>query len=236
MKNQSMRHRGMRQLLLLLATLPIGMASASEPLQTAPIHPALAHAPTRAYTRAGVPGDPINIAFVGSEDDLLRTMAAAHWDPADPITLRSSMRITVDSIVRRAYVDAPVSTLLIEGRKQDLAFEQPAARGPSKRHHVRYWRIDTVDNLGRPLWLGAATYDVSIGVSHTGWHVTHHIAADIDDERNKLLADIETAGAVAVTWLDDFQPDREGRNGGGDPYHTDGRLAIVTTRAPSPQK
>jgi hypothetical protein len=232
MKKQSMCYRSMRALLRLLTALPICVASASETPQPAPTHPALAHAPTRAYTRAGVPGDPINIAFVGSEDDLLRTMAAAHWDPADPITLRSSLRITVDSIARRAYVDAPVSTLLVDGRKQDLAFEQPAARGPSKRHHVRFWRIDSVDELGRPLWIGAATYDVSIGVSHTGWHVTHHIAADIDDERDKLLSDIQNGGGVAVTWLDDFQPDRAGRNGGGDPYRTDGRLAIVTTREP----
>jgi len=27
-------------------------------------------------------------------------------------------------------------------------------------------------------------------------------------------------------WVDQFHRDRQGRNGGGDPYFTDGRLAV----------
>ena len=34
----------------------------------------------------------------------------------------------------------------------------------------------------------------------------------------------------SVQWLDGFHEPLEGRNGGGDPWHTDGRLAIVTLR------
>ena len=196
-------------------------------------HPALSTAPTRSFTYAGIPGDPLNIAFIGSEDDLLRTMAAAHWLPADPITFRSSLRITVDSIVRRAYADAPVSSLFVNGNKQDLAFEQPATSNPSKRHHVRFWRMQPLDNLGRPLWFGAATFDERIGLSHVNRHVTHHIAANIDDERAKLLDDLQGVGGLTIGWIEDFQPQREGHNGGGDPFHTDGRLAVVAVAAPA---
>jgi len=195
-------------------------------------YPALAAAGTRSFTLKGVPGDPLNLAFLGSEGDLLRLMAKASWFPADPITLRSSLRITMDSIVHRPYVDAPVSNLYLTGRKQDLAFEQPAAANPSKRHHVRFWRIDAP---GPAQWMVAATYDTSIGLTRTNGHltdhVTHHISADVDAERDKLLADLRRVGGVTIDWVDDFQLERSGRNGGGDPFHTDGRLALVAVVA-----
>ena len=179
------------------------------------------------FTRSGHPGDPLNIAVIGGEDELLRLMADAHWEPADPITVRSSLRIAIDTVARRPYVDAPVSDLYVNGKKQDLAFEQPAASNPSRRHHVRFWRVDPQDPADRPLWIGAATFDASIGLSHTNGHFTHHIAADVDSERDKLLGDLQRAGNVAVRWIADFQKVHEGRNGGGDAYHTDGRLAVI---------
>ncbi|MEP6941026.1 MAG: LssY C-terminal domain-containing protein [Rudaea sp.] len=195
----------------------------------------LAGAPTRSFTAAGVPGDPLNIAFVGSEEELQRAMAAARWMPADPITFRSSLRITLDSLVRRAYAEAPVSSLYVEGRKQDLAFEQPAASNPSRRHHVRFWRLSHPGASATPtesLWVGAATYDARIGLSRVNRHLTHHIAADIDEERDKLLDDLRTGGGIGIGWIEGFQPEREGRNGGGDAFHTDGRLALVSVLAP----
>ena len=71
----------------------------------------------------------------------------------------------------------------------------------------------------------------SVGLSHTSGQVTHHIAPDIDVERDRLVAELREAGlAQSVDWNDDFHPEREGKNGGGDPWHTDGRLAIVTLR------
>jgi hypothetical protein len=182
---------------------------------------------TRSFTSSGRPGDPLNIAVVCSEDELLRVMAAAQWYPADPITFRSALRITIDSVARRPYADAPVSNLYINGKKQDLAFEQPAANNPSKRHHVRFWRVDLPNPLHGMLWIGAATYDASIGLSHTNGHITHHIAADVDNERDKLLDDIQGVGSAAIHWIDNFQPIRQGRNGGGDRFSTDGRLALV---------
>lgn len=192
---------------------------------------ALASAGTRSFTSAGVPGDPLNIAFVGSEEELLKLMAQARWFPADPITFSSSLRITVDSIARRPYADAPVSNLFVQGKKQDLAFEQPAANNPSMRHHVRFWRIEALDDQARPLWVGAATYDTRIGLSHVNRRITHHIAADVDSERDKLVGDVQNVGGVSINWIDNFQPDRNGRNGGGDPFHTDGRLALIATVA-----
>jgi len=190
-------------------------------------HPALLDAPWLTHTSSGIPGDPLNIALVGAEQDIHRAMLAAGWYPAEPITLASSLRMAADVVFKKPFDDAPVSSLYLWGRKEDLAFEQMVGDNPRHRHHVRYWRSAQLDADGRPLWLGAATLDVRVGLSHTTGQITHHIGSDVDAERDKILHEIQKAGGLAtVYWIDGFNPELEGRNGGGDRWHTDGRLAV----------
>ena len=180
------------------------------------------------------PGDPVNIALVGSESDVVHAMRAAAWFPADPITLGTSLRIAADSALRRPDDDAPVSDLFLFGRKQDLAFEQPVGNSPRQRHHVRFWRWDQLDD-GRPVWFGAATYDERVGLSYTTGQVTHHIGPDVDAERDRIAAEVSRAGCAEQTrWIDGFHSVLEGRNGGGDPWRTDGRLEVVALKLCAP--
>jgi hypothetical protein len=185
-------------------------------------------APRRTQTRKGIPGDILNVALVGSEEELITAMHKAGWNPADPITLRSSLRIVASTVLHRAYEDAPVSNLYVFGHKQDLAFEQEVGGDARKRHHVRFWKSLMVDPKGRPIWVGSVTYDNRIEISHTTHFVTHHVSPDVDAERDKLVADFQKAATVeGVHWLVHFQEKLNGRNAGGDPYHTDGKLAIA---------
>ena len=86
---------------------------------------------------------------------------------------------------------------------------------------------------GRPAWVGAAIFDHGVGFSHTTGQVTHHIAPAIDAERDHLFGDLQPTGVgPLVRWMEGFHTVLEGRNGGGDPWHTDGRLAIVSLRVP----
>jgi hypothetical protein len=196
-------------------------------------HPDLAGGPRVTHTPNGIPGDPVNLALAGSEADVVAAMLAAKWDPADPITLRSSLRISVDSVFRHPDPDAPVSTLELFGRKQDLAFELPVGNDPRQRHHVRFWKWDQLHD-GREVWFGAATFDQRVGLSHTTGQVTHHIGPDIDAERDRILSGIQTAGrATEVSWDDGFHDVLEGKNGGGDPWKTDGRLGVAMLAAHS---
>src|SRR5262245_46088147 len=105
-------------------------------------HPALSQAPTITHTKDGIPGDPLNVALIGTEDQLASGMLKAGWFPADPITLKSSLRIAGDTVLRRPYDDAPVSSLYLWGRKQDLAFEQPIGDDPRRRQQVRIWKSE----------------------------------------------------------------------------------------------
>ena len=190
-------------------------------------HSKLSEAPRITQTADGHPGDALNIAIVGTEAEVVRAMTAVGWFPADPITFESSVRIVVDSVFSKPDDQAPVSNLFLFGRKQDLAFEQPLGDNPRQRHHVRFWRWDKLEE-NRPAWFGSATFDESVGVSHTTGQVTHHTGPDIDAERDRISAELQKAGWVRqVRWVNDFQQPREGRNGGGDPWRTDGRLAVV---------
>ena len=190
--------------------------------------PGLADKPMVTRTRAGIPGDPMNIGLVGSRDDVLRAMHAAGWYPADPVTLRSSLRIVTSVLFNRADRTAPVSPLMYDGRRHDLAFERPEGKSARRRHHVRLWLVmaDGVEN--RPVWLGADTFDEGIGLSHDTGEVTHRIAPDIDDERAYLTASLIRAGMVQSLYqVSGAGPTLNGRNGEGNLYRTDGEIQVL---------
>jgi len=185
---------------------------------------ALDDVPRITLTTTGLHGDPINVALVGTKDELIAAMVAAKWQPADPITFKSSVKLVKSVVLRRPDETAPVSNLYLWKRKEDLAFEQEVGKDASRRHHVRFWESTKQVN-GRPLWLGAATFDTKVGFSHKTGMITHHIDANIDADRDKLLKDL-TDGLLSTEGVEGFQPKHDGRNGGGDPYHTDGKLSI----------
>ena len=180
-------------------------------------------------TRTGdaIPGDPINVGVVGSKDDVLCAMNAATWYPADPITLRSSLEIVGSVLLDRPYRDAPVSSLYYQNKREDLAFEKPVGTSADRRHHVRFWKALDHGEEGRAVWLGAVTFDRGVGLSHRDAKITHHIAPDIDAERDLLTADLKNARVVTTIYeVTGIGPTLDGRNGGGDAYFTDGEIKI----------
>jgi hypothetical protein len=188
----------------------------------------LASLPMVTRTAQGIPGDPINVGLVGDTKDVVCAMHAAGWYPADPVTLRSSIEIVGSVILDRPYHDAPVSPLYYLGRREDLAFEKPVGNSADHRNHVRFWKVLEQGEEKRPVWLGDATFDRSVGVSHYTGAITHHIGADIDAERQLLATDLEGAGMVEAKYqVTGIGPTLAGRNGGGDLYYTDGEVWIL---------
>jgi LssY-like putative type I secretion system component LssY len=186
---------------------------------------AIADLPMTTLTKLGLPGDALNVGLEGSREDVLCAMNAAGWSPADPLTWKSSLGIVGSVLLDRPYRQAPVSDLFYEGRPEDLAFEKPSGKSPDRRHHVRFWKVvDSGDN-GQPIWLGAATFDRGVGLSHYTGQITHHIAPDIDAERDLISTDLTAADKVEDIYeVGGIGPTLNGRNGGGDPYYTDGEI------------
>ena len=197
-------------------------------------HPSLEEIPGITHTADGIPGDPLNVSLIGTKPELVRIMLAAKWYPADPLSLKSCLEIAEATVLKRSYDDAPVSSLYLFGRKEDLAFEQPVGNDPRKRHHVRFWQSNKIDPGGQPVWMGAAIYDERVGLSHTTGQITHHVSADLDAERDYLFRNLEQSGDLAEQYVvDGYHKVLEGRNGGGDPWHTDGRLFTGTIVLPA---
>jgi hypothetical protein len=189
--------------------------------------PGLRELNPRTATREGIPGDPLNVGVVGTQSDLVSAMRAAGWSPADPITLRTSIEITESVLFDRPDPYAPVSNLYYDGRRQDLAFEKQVGRSAEQRHHVRFWRVLEAGKEGRPVWLGAATFDRGVGFSRYTGQMTHHIKGDVDAERDRLMADLTRAGMLSVLFrVSGIGPTLRARNGGGDLFYTDGDIVV----------
>ena len=77
------------------------------------------------------------------------------------------------------------------------------------------------------MWLGAATFDRGVGLSHLTGAITHHIAPDVDAERDGLIAGLDQARMLeAIYQASGAGPTISGRNGGGDRYFSDGEIRI----------
>lgn len=171
------------------------------------------------------PGDPLNVALVGTEPELEAIMRAANWFAAAALGLESDLKIAADTVLSRPDDAAPVSSLYLYGRKEDLAFEQPVGDNPRHRHHVRFWRTAEMSADGRPKWIGSAVYDERVGLSHTTGQITHVTASDVDAERDYLFKCLQETGRLESEFIErGFHTRLSGRNGGGDPWYTDGDL------------
>ncbi|MDT7858337.1 LssY C-terminal domain-containing protein [Rubrivirga sp. S365] len=192
-----------------------------------PVHLAPGSLPKVTHSADGIPGDPLNVGLVGSREQVVRAVLAAGWRPADPITFKTSVEIAGSVAFDRPDPDAPVSNLYVFGRRQDLTFEQEVGSSADRRHHVRWWKTSELDDGGRPFWIGDASFDVSSGLSHDTGEITHHIAPDVDAQRNQLMADLNGAGQFQRQYqIMGVGPTQDGRNAGGDRYYTDGMLSV----------
>ncbi len=182
--------------------------------------------PKVTHTKSGATGDPINVLFVGSKNQIMHSFQQASWLIPDPITSQTSAKIAVDSLAHRSYPTAPVSNLYVFGRVQDLAFEKPTT-DVQNRGHIRIWKTSTLIN-GQPVWVGAASYDSGIELSATNHLPTHHIAPTVDLERNTVGSDLAKTGLVREEADAAFTPPIVyARNGGGDYYESDGEVLVI---------
>lgn len=188
----------------------------------------------RTHSKDGLLADPVNIALNGSKDTLVRAMEHAGWKPADPVNLRTSARIIKASLFKQSYPHAPISSLILFGRSQDLAFQKEVRGNPRARHHVRFWKTPPEWFLPggyKSDWLGAATFDKSVGFSLFTGQITHKIEAETDHERNHLIETLKSTDAIEkIRIVEHFTTAYHHRNSGGDSIRTDGSMPFITLR------
>lgn len=169
--------------------------------------------------------DIVNLALIGSREQLLMAFAAAGWSQPDRLNTRSFVRAYKAYTSQAGYAEAPVSKLLYLRDEPDLIF-QKSLNTIAKRHHVRIWDAEI---NGQTIWLGAATQDTGIALSSRGTSFTHTIEPDLDLERHKVLRDLGFAGCIESTGY----VEREAAIRTADarhPVESDGGAAVVWLR------
>lgn len=230
---------GLRLLGLVVRFLTHGIAPA---LFTHYEHfPALAGAPKRTNDDEERPGDPVNLAIVGTEADVATAFEAAGWLRASKVERSADQKLAESILLRRPDPDAPVSPLYLFGRPQDFAYERERGRTAGKRDHVRFWRTDfRHPRDDRPVWLCATTLDTRSGFILRRMMPTHHIGSDIDEERDTVVQSLVDARRVArLSNVTGLGIRVASRNADGDRFDTDGEMAVLVlapnwTTAPSP--
>lgn len=206
------------------------------------------HLPVYSVTPDGFASDPVNVGIIGTRDELIYAMRRAGWEVADDHNLANIWKEIVCSLLRVPYPTAPMSTLYLFGRKQDIGFEIQIEKKWWHRHHVRFWAT-TFDRDGplepnsihwfprserklhegeKLLWLGAASKDVGLALIKHNAQLTHMIHPDTDAERDLIVEQLEIEGATQVANLTIMEPYKLVNRAWSGYLQTDGQLKIVS--------
>jgi hypothetical protein len=170
--------------------------------------------------------DMTNLMFIGSQDELEAAFAAAGWASAAALTRNSSLETFRAVAELRGYKEAPMSTLLLEGRPADFNY-QKQNNTFAQRHHLRIWRRPA-QWQGRDVWVSSSTHDTGIDFSEENHTFIHKVDSNIDDERAKVVSDlIFTGKVISVALVDRPAVPRSSMNATGDKLLTDGGMAVV---------
>jgi hypothetical protein len=182
--------------------------------------------PERTTTSYGQAADIVNVALLGSEEQMDAAFRAAGWRNGDPTSTRSVLRQAHAFFSFNNYPSAPISKQLMDGQAADTTWEK-GLNSYEKREHLRLWGRDDVIE-GQTAWLGAMTRETGATLSVWRHKFIHHIDANMDDGRAMLVRDLNLAGCVAaVSYVQRPQMIRAAINATGDPMRTDGSLAVV---------
>ncbi len=181
--------------------------------------------PSRVMNGQGREGDMLNLIFLAREDDLQEAFRHAGWLKAD----RSRVKIIWRLLWQRGrYTKLPMDKLYVFGRAQDYSFVLPDPKSiVARRHHLRIWKTDRMVD-GTPLWVGAATHDVSIQLVKHKFRLFHRIDPDVDAERDFIAEDLsETEQITQRQYMYCADPVLSAQTATGQTYHSDGRMLFL---------
>ncbi len=187
-----------------------------------------ANIPRRVGDLQGNPGDMVNYALIGTEDQVTKAFAAAGWVQVDKTTQDAVVHGLVSTLSHSAYTEMPMSTLYLFGRSQDLSFARATPLEVAAiRHHLRVWKTtETVG--GETFWVGSATHDNGFEKDQRNGGITHHIDANVDQERDFLEQSFAGAGVLAgAAYVMPSNPLTTAKTATGGSFESDGRIVVM---------
>jgi hypothetical protein len=187
-----------------------------------------ANIPRRVGDLQGNPGDMVNYALIGTQDQVTKAFTAAGWVQVDKTTQDAVVHGLISTLSHSAYTEMPMSTLYLFGRSQDLSFARADPLAVAAiRHHLRVWKTtETVG--GEEFWVGSATHDNGFEKDQRNGGVTHHIDANVDQERDFLEQSFAGAGVIAgAAYVMPSNPLTTAKTATGGSFQSDGRIVVM---------
>jgi hypothetical protein len=181
-------------------------------------------------------GDPLNLIFIGSREDLSSAFVRRGWLPAEQTHGKAVWKTIKSFLFGTRYRYSPVSPLYLYERKQDFAGQKPR-HTVHERNHLRMW-LSPMRYQGKQVWIGQISRDIGVRFTFKTWPpVTHKIDPDIDEAMYALLEDLIYSQQVSklgwVKGVGKASRTKPRYNLTGDPYFTSGlRAVLVFERRP----
>lgn len=180
--------------------------------------------PERSATRKGQPSDMVNLAFLGSEEQIERAFRAAGWTYGDSVSTWSVLREMRALSSLNSYSHLPISKQWLSGQASDFTL-QKSFDSYQKREHIRFWNESALES---DLWVSGAIRETSAAWSFRKRKFIHHVDADLATERETVVRDLTLTGCVDNIYRVQ-RPNTSARlkNAGGDTLWSDGRIAVI---------
>jgi hypothetical protein len=180
--------------------------------------------PAHSLTRSGRPSDVVNLAFIGSPEQIEAAFQAAGWTYGDSLSAWSVLREMRAFSSLNSYAHLPISNQWLAGKPADIRL-QKSLDSYQKRDHIRIWNENA---LAPGLWAGSAIHETGATWSIRTGRFIHHVDADIDAESERVVRDLTLTGCVADVFRVQRpeKPETE-RNSSGDELWTDGSVEIL---------
>jgi len=175
-------------------------------------------------------GDPLNLVIIGDAEAVWPAFLRSGWDPTAAMGAGSAVKTGIFGIFGGAYRYAPISSLYVYGRGQDIAF-QKVRSNIHYRNHLRLW-LAPVTVKGLPVMIGQISRDIGSRLTTKSKTLTtHRIDPNVDETRSSLVQDFIYAQALkayaSAGGVGFVSPKEPRGNLTGDPWFTDGNRAVM---------
>jgi len=180
----------------------------------------------------GNPGDLINFAFVGSQEQVTNALKTAGWLQADKDNKAAVLSALQATLQKNSYMTVPMSILYLFGRPQDFGYERTdPLLVAAQRHHFRIWN-SPVSTSQQTVWVGSGTHDIGIEKDQRSKNaITHKIDQNVDGERDFIGATLKDAGLVeAMDYMTRSHPITSAKTATGGEIKSDGRVLVIVLK------
>ena len=166
------------------------------------------------------------IIIIKNDQELVDLFKRSGWVMADDVNISSVIKLAHAALWKKSYPQAPMTPDFWNTNVHDFGFEKASeSNNVRARHHARFWKTNYITENGDIIYVGTASFDNSIK-----WGLTHQINPDIDTEREFLLSDLQTTGAINNVQKQQFVDPKIGSNFSGDLFFTDGKLYLISAK------